>query len=172
MNDVVRRARRGDPGAFDRLYEESAGRVYALCLRMSGDEVEARTLTQDVFVHVWQRLDSFRGDSAFSSWLHRVAVNVVLGEWRRRKRRRVDLFDDIDPVESPSTPSLDRAVDAKLDLERAIAGLPDGARIVLVLHEIEGYTHEEIGALCGIAPGTAKAQLHRARRLLKERYGE
>jgi RNA polymerase sigma-70 factor (ECF subfamily) len=134
---------------------------------MAGDAVEARRLTQDVFVRAWERLGLFRGESAFSSWLHRLAVNVVLADRRAagRRLRRV--------VTAADAPAHDGLADAgwspeRLDLERAIAALPPGARAVFVLHEIEGYGHEEIAALTGIAVGTSKAQLHRARRLLRE----
>lgn len=169
--ELVRRAQGADREAFDALYERNVGRVYAVCLRMCASRQEAERLTQDVFVRAWHRLASFRGDSAFSSWLHRIAVNVVLEDSRSTKRR-------IGRVESVEDPGLyERAgamrgdADARMDLERAIATLPPGARQALVLHDIEGYKHEEIAALLGIAAGTVKAQLHRARRLMRERLG-
>lgn len=167
-DDVIHRAQSGDVNAFDRLYHEHVGRVYALCLRMSGSRAEAERLTQDVFVCLWQQLPSFRGESAFASWLHRVAVNTVLQDRRSGDRRaaRVETVDDLAAV--PDAQNDQGDPELRLDLERAIAALPHGARIVLVLHDIEGYTHEEIAGLCGIAAGTAKAQLHRARRLLRE----
>ncbi|MGQ0563389.1 MAG: RNA polymerase sigma factor [Gemmatimonadota bacterium] len=154
---------------FDILYEQHVGRVYAVCLRMCADRQEAERLTQDVFVRVWQRLASFRGESEFTSWLHRVAVNVVLEDSRAARRRT----DRVEHVEDPA--AYERGgpggaeSDARMDLERAIALLPSGARQALVLHDIEGYKHEEIAALLGVAAGTVKAQLHRARRLLRER---
>lgn len=167
-DDDIRRAQSGDVSAFDRLYHEHVGRVHALCLRMSGSTAEAERLTQDVFVRMWQQLPSFRGESAFSSWLHRIAVNTVLQDRRSNGRRsaRVETVDDVDDV--PSRHDHQGDPELRLDLERAIAALPDGARIVLVLHDIEGYTHDEIAELCGIAAGTARAQLHRARRLLRK----
>jgi len=167
-DEIIRRAQSGDAGAFDRLYDEHVGRIHALCLRMSGDRVEAERLTQDVFVRVWQQLPSFRGESAFSSWLHRLAINVVLQDRRSDERRtvRIESVDDLTTVRENRTERADHEL--RLDLERAIAALPYGARVVLVLHDIEGYRHEEIAELCGIAVGTAKAQLHRARRLLRE----
>ncbi len=167
MSELVLRAQRGDPDAFEQLYRLHAGRVYALCLRLSGDAVEARRLTQDVFVRAWERLAGFREESAFSSWLHRLAVNVVLADRRAagRRRRRVLTEADAPAYEGVSgrgwTPE-------QLDLESAIAALPPGARAVFVLFDIEGYGHEEIAAMTGIAPGTSKAQLHRARRLLRK----
>ncbi|MBI4408798.1 MAG: RNA polymerase sigma factor [Gemmatimonadetes bacterium] len=166
--ELVRRAQRGDGEAFDRLYELSVGRVYALCLRMCEDARVAEELTQDVFVHAWQRLDTFRGESAFSTWMHRLAVNVVLQERRSAGRRglRLELTDDPERAGALAPPAFP---DERMDLERAIATLPPGARLVLVLHDVEGYKHEEIAAMTGAAVGTVKAQLHRARRLLRER---
>lgn len=164
--EIVRCAGMGDRDAFDVLYTRYSGRVFALCLRMSGNHEAAERLTQDAFVRAWQRLRSFRGESAFSSWLHRLAVNVVLEDGRRERRRtaRIAIVRDPEVFASGTT----RTDELRLDLERAIASLPPGARTILVLHDIEGYKHEEIGAMLGIAVGTAKAQLHRARRLLRE----
>jgi RNA polymerase sigma-70 factor (ECF subfamily) len=167
VTEVIRRAQRGDQAAFQQLYREHVGRVYALCLRLTGNAALAEERTQDVFVRVWRKLGSFRGESAFSSWLHRVTVNVVFMERRAAGRRwaRVEATADPEALErgreGPS-PAL------ALDLERAIAALPDGARQVFVLHDVEGYRHEEIAGLVGIAVGTSKAQLFRARRLLRE----
>lgn len=167
MNELVRRAQQGDHDAFEQLYRLHAGRVYALCLRLAGDEVEARSLTQDVFVRLWERLSSFRGDSAFTSWLHRLAVNVVLADQRAatRRVRRVASESDVIGYDGPDPSTW---TPEQLDLERAIAALPPGARAVLVLYDVEGYSHEEIASLVGIAQGTSKAQLHRARRLVRE----
>jgi RNA polymerase sigma-70 factor, ECF subfamily len=168
---LVERARRGDVDAFGALYRQEVGRVFALCLRMCGDPMRARELVQDVFVRAWERLASFRGDSAFSSWLHRLAVNVVLTEARgeRRRKARVTLGGDEDEAgwELRGTTRPDDA-GSRIDLERAIAKLPPGARRVFVLHDIEGYRHEEISRLTGSAEGTLRAQLHRARKLLME----
>jgi len=163
----VQRARRGDQDAFEQLYRLHAGRVYALCLRLAGDADAARTLTQDVFVRAWERLGGFRGDSAFSSWLHRLAVNVVLADGRAasRRERRVRIAGATEELDAPDPRAWSPE---QLDLERAIAALPPGARAVLVLYEVEGYSHEEIARMTGIAPGTSKAQLHRARRLLRK----
>ena len=153
--------------AFDRLYEQHAGRVYGLCLRMSGDPADAETLTQDVFVRAWTRLASFRGESAFGSWLYRLAVNVVL-ETRRSEARRA--ARDRLAAGPEREPAAQRApVDERLDLERAIAALPKKARLVLLLHDVEGYPQAEIAEMTGIAVGTVKSQLHRARRLLREK---
>jgi RNA polymerase sigma-70 factor (ECF subfamily) len=168
VSDLVSRALSGDDAAFEELYRQHAGRVYALCLRLSGDAVRARELTQDVFVRVWERLDSFRGESAFSSWLHRLAVNVALMAHRgdARRLRRVapaESLEDAPALSAESAPGTD------IDLERAIAALPEGARTVFVLHDVEGYQHDEIAAMTGTAAGTCRAQLFRARRLLREK---
>ena len=165
--ETVRLAQQGDVAAFERLYRENVDRIYALCLRMSGDGVRAQELTQDVFVRAWEKLGGFEGKSAFSTWLHRLAVNVVLGSKRAEGIRVGKVFgtDDLEAYETPTRPP--DPGDA-VDLERAIATLPPGARAVFVLHDVEGYKHEEIAELHGIAVGTCKAQLHRARRLLRE----
>jgi RNA polymerase sigma-70 factor (ECF subfamily) len=166
-DDLVARAQGGDQTAFRDLYRQHAGRVYALCLRLTGDSGAAEERTQDVFVRLWDKLSSFRGESAFSSWLHRLAVNVVLNEQRARGRRE----QRVRPVADPGVLEQGRGeptVGLRIDLEQAIAALPDGAREVFVLFDIEGYGHAEIADLVGIAEGTSKAQLFRARRLLRE----
>jgi RNA polymerase sigma-70 factor, ECF subfamily len=169
LTDLVHRAQRGDEGAFRDLYREHVGRIYALCLRLTGDAAAAEERTQDAFIRAWERLRTFRGESAFATWLHRLAVNVVLMERRgsgRRERRVAPASDD--PVyERAATPPA-APPGERLDLERAIAALPQGAREVFVLFDVEGYSHEEIARMCGIAVGTSKAQLFRARRLLRE----
>lgn len=169
MNDTVRRAQDGDQAAFHALYQAHVGRVFALCLRLSGDQGEAEEHTQDVFVRAWQRLGSFRGDSAFSTWLHRLTVNEVLQARRsagRRSSRLTLTDDDAILVRAVATPT-----PLAGDLEEAIGRLPPGARAVFLLHDVEGYQHDEIARMSGIAEGTSKAQLHRARRLLREALG-
>ena len=163
----VQRAQDGEVGAFEELYRLHAGRVYALCLRMSGNAQEAEELAQEAFVRAWEKLPTFGGRSAFSSWLHRLTVNVVLGRWRSRGRRRerVVAIHEAGSVRDPQHEPKPRLA---VDLERAIGGLPKGARTVFVLHDVEGYRHREIAELTGLAVGTCKAQLHRARRLLRE----
>lgn len=173
VRDLVRQAQAADREAFDILYEQYVGRIYAVCLRMSADRQEAERLTQDAFVRAWRHLHTFRGDSAFGSWLHRLAVNVVLEDSRSSRRRTLR----VQPVENPTIHETTHNVttardpDMHMDLERAIALLPPGARQALVLHDIEGYKHEEIARLLGTAVGTVKAQLHRARKLLRDRLG-
>jgi RNA polymerase sigma-70 factor (ECF subfamily) len=165
--DLVARAQGGDVTAFENLYRSHVGRVYALCLRMVADPGRAESLTQEAFIRAWQKLRSFRGKSAFSTWLHRLTVNTVLGDMRSRRRRRDrEAVDDGFAIVPDPRPQRDAA--AKIDLEKAIAQLPDQARMVFVLHDVEGYQHREIGRLLGIATGTSKAHLHRARRLLRE----
>ena len=168
LDDRVVRARAGDETAFEYLYREHAGRVYALCLRLSGDGGRAAELTQDVFVRCWEKLGTFRGESAFGSWLYRLAVNVVWMANRGDRRRE----DRVVPVAEPDLHERGtRYATAGLgiDLERAIATLPQGAREVFVLYDVEGYSHEDIARMTGVAVGTSKAQLFRARRLLRER---
>jgi RNA polymerase sigma-70 factor, ECF subfamily len=165
-DDIVRRAQQGDVDAFQRLYYAHAPAVHSLARRMLGDEGAAREMVQDVFVRAWERLGSFRGESAFGTWLHRVGVNLILNQLRVAKRDVArfiddDLDDDV-PVAGPS----DGGVEARIDLDAAIARLPAGARTVFVLHDIEGYAHDEIAQMLGLAPGTIRAQLWRARRQL------
>jgi RNA polymerase sigma-70 factor (ECF subfamily) len=168
---LVGRARRGDVDAFERLYHLHAGRVYALCLRLAGEPMEARELVQDTFVHAWEALPRFRGESSLTTWLHRIAVNAMLERRRRDRRRsaRVALVEDEDDVEgAPIAGGFVAPTDVAtaIDLERAIAALPPGVRRAFVLHEVEGYTHEEVAGMTGLATGTLRAQLHRARQLL------
>jgi RNA polymerase sigma-70 factor (ECF subfamily) len=143
------------------------GRIYALCLRLSADALLADELTQDVFVRAWEKLGTYRGESVFSTWLHRLAVNVVLEKRRSERRRtaRVMVTDDASLLEGVGASP---APEVGMDLDRAIASLPKGARTVFVMHDVEGYRHDEIAELTGLAPGTCRAQLHRARRLLRE----
>lgn len=164
--DVIARAQAGDVDAFEHIYREHSARIYALCLRLAGSSgMDASDLMQDVFVRAWRGLGSFRGDCAFSSWLHRLAVNVMLETTRSDGRRTARVMT----MENPDTVgamSVTVTPDLRMDLENAIAALPPGARTAFVLHDIEGYKHEEIAEQLGVAVGTVKAQLHRARKLL------
>ena len=165
-DELVTRAKSGELGAFEELFRRNQGRVYAVCLRMVADPARAEDLTQDAFVRAWSKLSSFRGKSAFSTWLHRLAVNVVLGDLRAR-RRWDESSTSLD--EGTVLAALERRDSvAGVDLEKAIAGLPTQARTVFVLHDIEGYKHREIGQMIGLAEGTCKAHLHRARTLLRK----
>jgi RNA polymerase sigma-70 factor (ECF subfamily) len=162
--DAVRRARQGDVTAFEIVYRAHATRIYALCRRMVGDDAVARDLVQDVFVRAWERLNTFREQSAFGTWLHRLGVNVVLEHIRSRKRDDARHTEADDSLASPG--SLSARLDTRMDIDTALARLPSGARTVFLLHDIEGYSHDEIAQMTGIAAGTTRAQLWRARRAL------
>ena len=165
LPDVIARAQAGDGAAFESIYREHSPRVYALCLRLcGGSQEDATELMQDVFIRAWRGLKSFRGESAFSSWLHRLAVNSMLERARSEKRRTARVLFMEDPAQDVATIADEPG--AQMDIESAIAALPEGARIAFVLHEIEGYHHSEIAEQLGVAEGTVKAQLHRARKLL------
>lgn len=170
--DWIADARAGDHAAFERLYRAQVGRVYGLCLRMTGHPQTAEDLTQETFVNAWRSLAGFEGRSGFGTWLHRIAVNAVLARGRSPQGRgEVSLVDEAGAdrefvAAGPTDPA------TPIDLERCIATLPHGARHVLVLYGVYGYSHEEAARMLGVAVGTSKAQLHRARRLLRERMGE
>ncbi|HET7226618.1 MAG TPA: RNA polymerase sigma factor [Candidatus Eisenbacteria bacterium] len=150
--------------AFERLYRAHVGRIHGLARRMIGTD-SADEVTQDVFVRAWQKIGSFRGESAFGTWLHRLAVNVMLTRraWLGTQRSRWSSDDTA--IELASAPPA--RTDAGIDMEAAIAKLPEGARQVFVLHDVEGYRHEEIARFLGVTSGTTKAQLHRARGMLR-----
>lgn len=172
LDASVQAAQGGDDRAFASLYDAHVGRVYALCLRLSADRLLSRELVRDIFVRVWQQLRAFRGESGFPAWLHRIALDTILEGGRSAHRRGVRLqiaadfagmggdFDGPARLADPHQP---------FDLEGAIASLPAGARAVFVLHDIEGYAHAEIGSLLQIPEGSSKAQLFRARRLLRQK---
>jgi RNA polymerase sigma-70 factor (ECF subfamily) len=162
-------AARGDAQAFRRLYEENVDRVHALARRMVGYE-QATEITQDVFVRAWQKLHTFRGEARFSTWLHRLAVNLILSKRAAFAIERNRFLGDGDVLDRIETKPPGR--DHPMDFEKAIAQLPNGARVIFVLHDVEGYRHEEIAGLLGVTTGTTKAQLHRARMLLRGRLGE
>ena len=165
----VQKAQKSDTSAFESLYRMHADRVYALCLRMTANVSEAEDCTQETFIQAWSKLDRFRGDSSFGTWLHRVAVNTVLGRMRKsnRERDRIRAVSEVAPM-NESTGDSGGLRDLEKDLEKALDELPSGARHVFVLHAVYGYSHEETSDMLGIASGTSKAQLHRARRLLAQ----
>ena len=163
---LVRRARGGDVRAFERLYREHVGRVYGLCLRLTRDPTSAEDCAQEAFINAWRGLERFETRSAFGTWLHRIAVNVVLGRRRRPGPALEPLPETGEMVEQDFT--LDTPVEVD-EIEAAVAALPDGARDVLVLCGIYGYSHGEAAEMLGVAEGTCKAQLHRARGLLRRR---
>lgn len=165
----VDKARAGDQLAFEKLYRSHCGRIFGLCWRMcGGDKALAEDMVQEAFVRAWNKLHLFKGESKFGTWLHRLTVNVVLSDRRirvKRVQREQEFSDDIERVQVG-----DRDVFAGLrkDLEAAISGLPERARTVLILYDIEGYKHNEIAKMTGMAVGSSKAQLHRARKLVRE----
>lgn len=165
---LVAQAAEGDTKAFEALYRRHVGRIHAVCLRLAGSRALAEDCAQEAFVQAWKALPGFRGESAFGSWLYRIAINAVLARHRGALRQSAWFRDgDDDALDNVAAP--DPPPGAALDLDRAIAELPSGAREVFVLYAIEGYKHEEIAALTGLAVGTTKAHLHRARRLLRAR---
>lgn len=164
---LVDRARARDVRAFEQLYRRHVPRIHAVCLRLTANPRHAEDLTQTAFIQAWQKLPLFRSESSFFSWLHRLAVNAVLMDFRATRRREARVVGTDDPATleapvSPPTPGI------RLDLEASIAALPPQARAIFVLHDVEGYTHEEIANLMEVQTGTTKAQLHRARHLLQE----
>ena len=165
----------GDRHAFERLYRQHVTRVFSLCARMVSDRTHAEELTQDVFVRVWDKLPLFRGESAFTTWMHSVAVNVVLSarktealDFGRRAEQGGEDSDETEAWDAAAGPDRVTFSGERIDLERAIAMLPAGARRVFVLHDVEGYKHEELAGMLGITTGGSKAQLHRARLLLRK----
>lgn len=163
-------ARDGDMRAFERLYRLHVGRVLGLCLRMTRRRDIAEDCVQQTFVRAWRNLSMFEGRSAFSTWLHRIAVNEVL-TYARNHGTRVEAGDTDEPVEDMAEGTGEFDAAEVVDVERALATLPEGARHVVVLQAVYGYSHEEVADMLGIAVGTCKAQLHRGRRLLRERMG-
>src|SRR5256712_4745425 len=167
---LTQRAAEGDMKAFEELYQRHNRRVYSLCLRMTGNVAEAEDLTQEVFIQLHRKIGSFRGEAAFTTWLHRLTVNQVLMHFRKRSVRSElttddgEMPDSIDPetINPEAMPIVDR-----IGLESAIAQLPNGYRTVFVLHDVEGYEHEEIAKLLGCSAGTSKSQLHKARLKLR-----
>lgn len=161
----VSQAASGDLQAFERLYRDHVARVHGLARRMAGSDW-ADELTQDVFVRAWQKLRSFRAEASFATWLHRVAVNVIIERLRRATVERARRVDDFEPAYATAR-SRTASPAVRMGLDAALETLPPGARAVFVLYDVEGYTHPEIGAMLGISVGTSKTQLHRARRLLR-----
>lgn len=161
----VQRAAGGDHAAFERLYRDHVGRVYSLCVRMV-DETSAEDLTQEVFIRAWRKLGTFQGNAQFGTWLHRLAVNHILSRRETQRKREARNAGDglLSRVMAPTRRSSGHA----LDLEHAIGQLPDRAREVFVLYDVEGYSHDEIADSLGVSVGTSKSQLHRARMLMRK----
>jgi RNA polymerase sigma-70 factor (ECF subfamily) len=155
----------GSRDAFRELFNKNVSKIYSLCLRISADSAAAEELTQEVFINAWEKLKTFRHECKFSSWLHRIAVNQYLMQLRSEKARE---RSSEELIRNTSSSDSGKTADQRIDLERAISTLPEQARTVLVLHDIEGYKHHEISEMMGIEEGTSKAHLHRARKLLRE----
>jgi RNA polymerase sigma factor (sigma-70 family) len=167
---IARRAVTGDSETFLNLYRQNLPRIYAVCLRIVANREQAEEVTQQALIRTWQTLGSYRGESPLSAWIHRIAANAALDYLRARNRlaKRVEFTDNLEVFEKPD---LSSPRENQMDMEQAIAALPPQARAVVVLHDIEGYSHNEISSMLGIAAGTSKAHLHAARRLLKEGLG-
>jgi RNA polymerase sigma-70 factor, ECF subfamily len=171
---LIARAQRGDEVAFSELYETHKRRVYSLCLRMTGNTAEAEDLSQEAFLQLFRKISTFRGESAFSTWLHRLVVNVVLMHLRKKSLQQVSLDETDNSQEEPVKRDYgddDRRLIGSVDrisLTRAIDELPPGYRAVFVLHDVEGYEHNEIAQIMGCSIGNSKSQLHKARMKLRE----
>lgn len=166
LQQLIRAAQAGDLDSFRRLHTQFVGRAYSVCLRLLVDAQKAEDACQETFIKVWLQLPQFRGESAFGTWLHRIATRTAIDLWRKDKLLRLTDEDDPDCHVAMAEEGVPR------DLEKAIAALPRQARAVFVLFAIEGYTHSEIGALLQIAEGSSKAHYHRARQLLQESLSE
>lgn len=168
--DLCRLASGGNLAAFELIYERYHRRTYSLCLRMTANQTEAEDLTQEVFIQLFRKIGSFRGDSAFSTWLHRLTVNQVLMHFRKRSVKNEKTSEDGEmpeqTVRGTANPNRMQVVD-RIALKNAIAGLPNGYRNVFVLHDVEGFEHEEVARIMGISVGTSKSQLHKARLKLR-----
>jgi RNA polymerase sigma factor (sigma-70 family) len=167
--ELVEKAKQGDRMAFETLYRRHRDRIYGLLWRLcGGDPHLAEDMLQEAFVRAWNKLDSFRGEARFSTWLHRLSANVALSD-RRSRMRRLSRETELDgTVERMATGDKNVYADKRMDLEQAISHLPERARTVLVLYDVEGYSHAEVAEIAGMAVGSSKAQLHRARRLVRE----
>jgi RNA polymerase sigma-70 factor (ECF subfamily) len=172
---AVRLAQQGDRAAFEQLYRKHSPRVYSLCLRMTGNSAEAEDLTQEAFLQVFRKIQTFRGESAFSTWLHRLAVNIVLMRLRKKTVGQTSPEDVLGDEEFGKAQmefgSPDLALGGSIDrvcLKRAVAQLPRGYKQIFVLHDVQGYEHREIAAILGCSIGNSKSQLHKARTRLRE----
>ena len=169
--NLIERVRAGDTRAERELYDSHVDRVYRLAYRLAGDDELARDFTQETFIRAFERLDGFRGEAAFSTWLHSIATSVALNGLRRVKRFRAR-ESDLDEAREVAGGGRQAEPDLKLKLARAIDALPERSRMVFVMHDMEGFTHEEIATVMGLETGTSKAQLSRARAKLREALAE
>jgi len=175
-NEAVRLAQEGDSEGFERLYQLHSRRVYGLCLHMVKNPAEAEDLTQSAFLQTFRKIHTFRADARFSTWLHRVTVNVVLMHFRRRKRTEIPLDETLQPSDESTKASVEfggpdlnlNGVIDRVNLEKAIEQLPHGYKKMLILHDVEGYQHNEISCILGCSVGNSKSQLHKARQRLRE----
>ncbi len=168
---LVERCRRGDLAAFETIYRTHSGRLYGLACRMLGNAADAEDLLQDIFLAAHRKLDSFRGDSALGTWLYRLATNLCLDHLRSRAARSGHITGGLDEEPALADTSSQRLAEqtvARMDLERALAQLPEGCRVAFVLHDVEGLEHREVAAMLGIAEGTSKSQVHKARLRIRE----
>lgn len=173
--EVIIKAQEGDVGCFEMLYDRHKRRVFSLCLRMTGNYAEAEDFTQEAFLQLYRKIKTFRGESAFSTWLHRLSVNIVLMHFRKKSLAEISLDELLDPQQSEEgtkrelgmTDNMLRGSVERVTLERAIGELPPGYRIIFVLHDIEGYEHNEIAELLCCSIGNSKSQLHKARMKLR-----
>ena len=172
--EVIKKAQTGDVDCFEALYARHKRRIFSLCLRMTGNYAQAEDFTQEAFLQLYRKIGSFRGESAFSTWLHRLSVNIILMHWRKKGLAEVSLEETLEP-QSEDGPKKDigkrddilhGSID-RLNLDRAIASLPPGYRIIFVLHDVEGYEHNEIAEMLGCSIGNSKSQLHKARMKLR-----
>jgi RNA polymerase sigma-70 factor, ECF subfamily len=175
-SEVIRLACDGDPHAFERLYKLHSRRVYALCLRLAGNPTDAEDFTQEAFLQLFRKIHTFRGEARFSTWLHRLAVNVVLMRRRKKRHPEVSLDATNDPADADARPLLDlggpdlrlSGVLDRVNLSKALEQLPDGYREMFILHDVEGYEHNEIAGILGCSVGNSKSQLFKARLRLRE----
>jgi RNA polymerase sigma-70 factor, ECF subfamily len=172
--ELAKRCRNGDPGAFEDLYRQHAGRLFNLAVRMAGSAQEAEDLLQEMFLHAYKKLGSFRGDSSLGTWLYRLGMNRCLDHLRGRQvkmRQATDSLDE-DGAAEPATPMGTTPIAVnRLDLERAIGRLPEGCRAAFLLHDVEGFEHHEVAAILGVSEGTSKSQVHKARMRLRSYLG-
>lgn len=176
LNEAIRLAQLGDAAAFETIYQLHSRRVYALCLRMSGDPVEAEDLTQEEFLQLFRKIHTFRGESAFSSWLHRLTANIVLMRFCKKRSVQVSLDEMTSPDGEKERPAFEiggpdlglAGVFDRVNLHTAIKQLPEGYRSMFLLHDVQGYEHKEIAHMLGCSIGNSKSQLHKARKRLRE----
>jgi RNA polymerase sigma-70 factor (ECF subfamily) len=176
LKEAIRLAQQGDASAFETIYQLHSRRVYALCLRMSGDPVEAEDLTQEAFLQLFRKIHTFRGESAFSSWMHRLTANIVLMRFRKKRPVLVSLEEMTRPDDEKDRPTFEIGVPDlrltglfdRINLHAALEQLPEGYKSMFLLHDVHGYEHNEIASMLGCSVGNSKSQLHKARKRLRE----